>query len=155
MRQFRFKPLGKYRRRMQYTVIYSTVYAANFINYTTCFGLNGPSLGVSLFTLSTYWIATWVSYILTYIHRSYMAVPLTFESVAVSHNSSTFRPSWIYTEEYTGEIVHENCIRIVVSTVIIPTISNNSSLQWWDNLIILVIVTNTWIVPNEGQCLST
>jgi hypothetical protein len=34
--------------------IYSTVYATNFINYTTCFPPNGPSSGVSLYTLSTY-----------------------------------------------------------------------------------------------------
>jgi hypothetical protein len=34
--------------------MYSTVYAANFINYTTCFGPNGPSSGVSFYTLSTF-----------------------------------------------------------------------------------------------------
>jgi hypothetical protein len=52
---------------------YLTVYATNFINYTTRFGPNGPSSGVSIYTLSTYWIATWALYILTYIHRSYTA----------------------------------------------------------------------------------
>jgi hypothetical protein len=30
---------------------YLTVYATNFINYTTCFGPNGPSSDVSLYQL--------------------------------------------------------------------------------------------------------
>jgi hypothetical protein len=34
--------------------IYLTVYATNFINYTTCFGPNGSSSGVSIYTSSTY-----------------------------------------------------------------------------------------------------
>jgi hypothetical protein len=33
--------------------IYLTINATNFINYTTCFGPNGPSAGVSIYTLST------------------------------------------------------------------------------------------------------
>jgi hypothetical protein len=53
-----------------------------------------------------------------------------------------------------GEIVQENYIWVVVRTVISPKISNNSSLQWRNNLIIPVIATNSWIVPDEGQCLS-
>jgi hypothetical protein len=32
---------------------YITVYATNFINYTICFGPDGPSSGVSIYTLST------------------------------------------------------------------------------------------------------
>jgi hypothetical protein len=41
---------------------YLNVYATNFINYTICFGPNGSSSGVSIYTSSTYWIATWALY---------------------------------------------------------------------------------------------
>jgi hypothetical protein len=47
---------------------YLTVYATNFINYTTCFGPNGPSSGVS-----TLYIINLLNCNVSFIHRSYMA----------------------------------------------------------------------------------